>query len=128
MYALFHDVGEWATGDVPATTKAKLGLRQVLDKEESKHNHFSSYRSVLEPHEIIQVDLCDVLARVIFLYKEHELGNRSVEPMITNSLVSITEHISALSRLNFPIENYTAILNLFTCHTEFYRRMYNEDN
>lgn len=75
-YAVTHDVGELITGDVPSPTKEALGIRDVLTKlEHSEANPFCQLPLAIAEIDYNQVLVCDILARVMYLWFERRMGS-----------------------------------------------------
>lgn len=96
--AVTHDLGEVGTGDIPSPTKDKLNLREALDHEERNYNPFISYQDQLNNHEKLLLKFADVFARVVFLYNEKMMGNKTTEEKLFNAV----EEVTRITTAHFP--------------------------
>ncbi len=86
--ALFHDVAEYETGDIPATTKwASPSLKSALDElEEGVEERLGISAAGLSETERRVLKLADMLELVIFCRHQQLLGNRYAEEIENNGL------------------------------------------
>lgn len=83
-YAITHDVGELLTGDIPSPVKNVLGIREQLSAiENGEGNPFAHEASNVSVEGYNQVLVCDVLARILYLWLERRTGNVHLTHKIT---------------------------------------------
>lgn len=81
MGALFHDLGEFVLGDIPAPTKRMLPIesREAMDKVESDTLASYGYSSDLSDLEHILLKLADYCDGLAYCTEELVRGNRSLK-------------------------------------------------
>lgn len=85
-YAVTHDIGELLTGDVPSPTKDALNIReQLFSIENGEGNPFAHEASNVSVEGYNQVLVCDVLARILYLWLERRTGNVHLTHKITTA-------------------------------------------
>lgn len=100
-YAVTHDVGEYITGDIPSPTKDALGIREVVaELENSAENPMHFIASQISRNGYNQVLVCDILARILYIYLERRLG--SVHLM--HKLHTALHQFDVLIEKHFPQE------------------------
>jgi 5'-deoxynucleotidase YfbR-like HD superfamily hydrolase len=80
--ALFHDVGEISSGDLPHWAKAAHeGLREASRNIEEAHlvSHGFNYESELTAEELGWLRACDLLEACLSMVVEVQMGNRYLE-------------------------------------------------
>jgi 5'-deoxynucleotidase YfbR-like HD superfamily hydrolase len=78
--ALFHDLAEQETGDVPATTKwANPQIKTLLETVEEQHNQAMGLNVTLTPEEKLTLKWADMLDLMYFVVEQRELGNTNVK-------------------------------------------------
>jgi 5'-deoxynucleotidase YfbR-like HD superfamily hydrolase len=80
MAALSHDIAEHEVGDVPATTKRRLKLRELLHEYETEvaRATLPMVHGALTVEEEHVLALADSLDGLMFCYRELRLGNTRV--------------------------------------------------
>lgn len=96
--ALFHDLAEVVTGDIPATMKwSSPEMRDLIDGEEYKFNRINKLEISLSQQEELVLKWADGLELAWFCVDQLMLGNRRVDTMYHNI-------VGALDKLG-PIKN-----------------------
>jgi 5'-deoxynucleotidase YfbR-like HD superfamily hydrolase len=94
--ALFHDLAEQETGDIPATTKwANPEIKTLLDEVEQRHNESMGLNVVLSEKEQLTLKWADMLDLLYFVVEQRELGNKAVRPIFGRGaayLAALTPH------------------------------------
>lgn len=86
-YAVTHDVGELITGDIPSPTKDALDIREaVADLENSEENPFHTLSLEISEIDYNQVLVCDILARVMYLWLERRMGSVHLMHKLHNAM------------------------------------------
>jgi 5'-deoxynucleotidase YfbR-like HD superfamily hydrolase len=77
VYAVFHDLAEFAVGDIPSPTKRTLpNSKQALDAlEETTFAAYLVSPPILSNEEKAQVKVADILAGLATCLTEHLMGN-----------------------------------------------------
>jgi hypothetical protein len=90
-WALFHDVAEVETGDVPAPIKwAHSGLRAALDTaEEDAAARLGVSLPTLHDDERWALGLCDLLDATYVALEQVELGNQTCAPVVDRALATL---------------------------------------
>lgn len=117
LAALYHDLPECVTGDVPATAKWRSKeLADALDFAETEFHVDNGTGVDLSPEENLVLKAADLLDLGFYCIDELMYGNKHVMSMMQNV-------ISALARLmsisDFPSE---VVGNLLDIHNEMMRR------
>lgn len=75
--ALYHDVAESVTGDVPATTKWRYPkLSEILNEAEKEIEKELGIHVVLEQYERDRLKFADMVDLILSCLEEYSLGNR----------------------------------------------------
>lgn len=94
-YALTHDLGEFAIGDLPAPTKRQVSkaCKAELDALEDATLHDLGFGSDLTDEEHALIKLCDYLDGFSFAVEELERGNRSMKIVGDNYASYIPQYL-----------------------------------
>jgi 5'-deoxynucleotidase YfbR-like HD superfamily hydrolase len=99
MAALAHDTPEVVTGDVPAPTKRRVGLRQAYEAMEDDVYEAIGYAApALSTQERKLLKLADLLEGLMFCVSEIERGNRMILSVLRNYHNYIVEHTTLEDR------------------------------
>ena len=94
--ALWHDVSEAATGDIPAPAKwDSPDLKRILDDLETNHRERHGLDTNLFPHEVKLLKFADMSELVLWSLEEYNLGNKYASRLITRGLVVLDRLRSA---------------------------------
>ena len=108
-YAITHDVGELLTGDIPSPVKNALGIREQLSAiENGEGNPFAYEASNVSKEGHTQVLVCDILARIMYLWLERRTGNVH----LTHKITSAFQVFDMLMAKHFP-DRVVEFENLF---------------
>ncbi len=93
--ALYHDVAESMTGDVPATTKWKYTeLAEALQKaEEDVERSLGIYVTGLTSSELSTLKFADMVDLILHCVKEYRLGNRDALEIITRGMNYLDDRV-----------------------------------
>lgn len=81
LAALYHDLSELSTGDVPAPVKWKNpDLKAVLLRIEEQFNRENNLVVPLSAEEKLILRWADLLDYMLFAYEQRRLGSRTLEP------------------------------------------------
>lgn len=112
--ALFHDLAEVVTGDIPATMKwASPEMRDLVKGEEYKFDRVNKLEVCLTPKEELVLKWADGLELAWYCVDQLMLGNRNVEQMyknITGALEKLEPVKNGLNEL-FKVKSAYAIAN-----------------
>lgn len=94
LAALFHDLGEIVTGDIPSPTKKMLSASSRNEIEEIelcalRENGFST--ELLSDEEVALLKLCDCLDGLAYCVEERSLGNQSIRS-VAEKYMEYTRH------------------------------------
>jgi len=117
--ALFHDVEEAVTSDIPWTVKNHLRITTDFDKSINEYvsNHLDSYpRELLDlitekcdgSVEWLVVKTCDMAELLLYCKEEYDTGNRHLSEMFKNgagALVDLIHHTTAMLSLDTEQKN-----------------------
>ncbi len=79
MAALFHDLAEHKTGDIPSPAKREFGIGQKVEELEFRLMRESGIiMPELSPHEARVLKLADVAQGALFCLREARLGNSRI--------------------------------------------------
>lgn len=108
--ALFHDLAEQFTGDVPAPTKWKHPfLKTVLEGIEEDFEHNYELKVKLSPTDHLVFKWADMLQLLLFCKMQRDMGNRLMNPVFARGveyLGKLETHENGQKILNWIIENY----------------------
>ncbi len=100
-YAVTHDIGELLTGDIPSPVKDALGIREQLSSmENGRENPFAYEATNVSKEGYNQVLVCDVLARILYLWLERRTGNVH----LTHKITAAFQLFDTLMAKHFPSE------------------------
>lgn len=95
--ALYHDVTEYYTGDVPATTKwANPGIKKQLDELETMYEQVLDIRVPLAGNERQLVKYADMADLVLNCLHEYKMGNRYAKVLIERGMGKLSETTNPL--------------------------------
>lgn len=101
--ALYHDISEQATGDVPANVKwSHPFLKTCLDAIECDFNNTWGLNIELTDNDKLVLKWADMLALLHFCKSQRELGNRGMNTVFTRGV----EYLRNLT----PVDNSKEIL------------------
>lgn len=110
--ALFHDLAEQATGDIPATTKwANPLLKANLDAIEEIFEAKWNIAIALPEDDKLVLKWSDMLALLFYCKQQRDLGNRGMNVVFTRGvdyLNNLKQLESGKKVLTYLIESYTA--------------------
>ena len=87
LAAMWHDVSEEATGDVPAPVKWNSpDLKRLLDEIEDQHRERHGLDTELTTHERVILKYADMSELVLWSLEEYMLGNRYARDLIDRGL------------------------------------------
>jgi len=99
--ALYHDVPEYATGDMPATTKwANPALAVALSQVEDQVVDILGLRVDLCDEEAYVLKFADMADLVLACIQEHRMGNREAHQIVNRGLDYLTNYV-----VKHPIDN-----------------------
>ena len=99
--ALHHDMGEYCTGDIPATTKwASQGLATLAELEEDAYLHHHGFTTAddLGGYERVVLKWADMLDLLFFCVEQKALGNEGVRPMFNRGFCYCAKMASTLPK------------------------------
>lgn len=105
LHALYHDLGEWVLGDIPAPTKrllspaAKDEIDRIEDEALATHGF---YGGELDKSEYHLLKLCDYLDGLAFCIEETNRGNVSMAPIRDKYLDYLYGLFAQEGALDFP--------------------------
>lgn len=83
--AIYHDIAEHYTGDVPWPAKARwIDLKLALDEVEHELENWLEIKTSLTAEELWWLKGADLLELALFAYQQREMGNRYMNPFIEN--------------------------------------------
>lgn len=91
-YALWHDVAEIETGDIPATAKWRWpSLQKAIKDIEKEMNRRIPLLSEISDEEKALIKVCDRLESMIHCVREKKLGNTGLDQIIKNQMQKVDE-------------------------------------
>lgn len=75
MAAITHDIAEKVFGDIPAPTKRRLGMREVIGDLEDSYLEANGLKFDLDFEQESILKLADIFDGMLFCVREHALGN-----------------------------------------------------
>lgn len=116
-YIIWHDCGEYATGDLPFPVKSKNpGVKEELDKlEEQQLVRMGVVLPYLEPIEKKRIKACDLLDMYETGTVEVLMGNQFAETIVKDTLAVALSMLPEFSqveqtRITWYIDNFTSQL------------------
>lgn len=92
LYALWHDVYEVYTGDIPASVKWRWPeIKRQLSVIEREIDEELQLLPKISEKERALLKMADNLETLVFCEKEQGMGNKSLDQIITNCVVNISE-------------------------------------
>lgn len=92
--AVFHDLAEYDTGDVPSSAKwASAELKKMMDKVEDYFNKVHGFPGddTLSSYEIDVLKMADLLDMLWYCYEEYMIGNRGLKIVYVRVLDAIAK-------------------------------------
>ena len=92
--AVFHDLAEYDTGDIPSSAKwASAELKKMMDKVEDHFNKMHDFPGddTLTRYELDVLKMADLLDMLWYCYEEYMIGNRGLKVVYVRVLHAIAQ-------------------------------------
>lgn len=99
--ALYHDLGEQESGDLPGTMKRETGIRNAVKMYEKKlHDEAGLPIPMLDEEEQRRMSFCDAVQGAFFCLEECERGNVRVMKPLYLRYLSWIKNLARLTQEN----------------------------
>lgn len=116
LAALYHDLPEHVTGDVPATAKWHYpNIAEALEKAEDQFVYDNCLATELTSEEKLTLRFADLLDLGFFCVDEITFGNRHVDEVYTNVNNALTKIVKEQT---LPTEHFWELLNTLQARYE----------
>ena len=110
--ALFHDMAELETGDIPAPVKwTNPDLKNILEDMEAEFNEYWGINWKLSPYEQLTLKWADMLELLLKSIEEYIMGNKEAHLLIdsaNNYLSNLPYHEEGKRMLYEIMEDFNA--------------------